>query len=156
MERIQKILAPTDISELSCVGVRYALEIAREVSAEVIVYHVVPMGEDWFSRQDKHSPVRNLLANEEATLDKFLAEKCADDVKLVKVHQKVEFGGPHTSIVEAAEREGVDLIVMSTHGRTGLSHILLGSVTEKVVARAPCPVLVIPSHKRPTEATRAA
>ena len=154
--KIQKILAPTDMSELSSVGVHYALEMARELSAEVIVHHVVPMGEDWFTRQEKHGPVRNLLANEEATLDKFLAEKFAEDIKLVKVYQKVEFGGPHTSIVEAAERDGADLIVMSTHGRTGLSHILLGSVTEKVVARAPCPVLVIPSHKRPTEATRAA
>jgi nucleotide-binding universal stress UspA family protein len=139
MKKIQKILAPTDMSELSCVGVRYALEMARELSAEVIVHHVVPMGEDWFTRQDKHGPVRNLLANEEAALDKFLAEKFADDIKLVKVYQKVEFGGPHTSIVEM----------------TGLSHMLLGSVTEKVVARAPCPVLVIPSHKRPTAATRA-
>lgn len=154
--KIQKILAPTDMSELSSVGVHYALEMARELSAEVIVHHVVPMGEDWFTRQEKHGPVRNLLANEEATLDKFLAEKFAEDIKLVKVYQKVEFGGPHTSIVEAAERDGADLIVMSTHGRTGLSHILLGSVTEKVVARAPCPVLVIPSHKRPKEATRAA
>jgi universal stress protein A len=156
MIRIQKILAPTDMSELSCVGVRYALEMARELSAEIIVHHVVPMGEDWFTRQDKHGPIRNLLANEEAALDKFLADKFADDIKLVKVYQKVEFGGPHTSIVETAEREAVDVIIMSTHGRTGLSHILLGSVTEKVVARAPCPVLVIPSHKRPTAAPKAA
>jgi universal stress protein A len=55
-----------------------------------------------------------------------------------------------------AEREGADLIVMSTHGRTGLSHMLLGSVTEKVVARAPCPVLAIPSHGRSTTTNKAA
>jgi nucleotide-binding universal stress UspA family protein len=154
--KVRKMLAPTDMSELSSVGVRYAVEMARELSAEVMVYYVVPMTEDWFAGYEKHGPVRNLLANEEATLDKFLVEKFADDMKLVEIRQKVEFGAPHTSIVEMAEREGADLIVMSTHGRTGLSHILLGSVTEKVVARAPCPVLVIPSHRRPTAATKAA
>ena len=154
--KIRKILAPTDMSELSCVGLRYALEMARELGAEVIAYHVVPMGEDWFVGYEKHGPVRNLLANEEAALDKLLTEKFAEDIKPITIRQKVEIGGPHTSIVEVAEREGADLIVMSTHGRTGLSHILLGSVTEKVVARAPCPVLVIPSHKRPTAATKAA
>ena len=81
MKKIQKILAPTDLSELSCVGVRYALEMARELSAEAIVYYVVPMGEDWFAGYEKHGPVRNLLANEEAALDKFLVEKFADEMK---------------------------------------------------------------------------
>jgi nucleotide-binding universal stress UspA family protein len=154
--KIRKILAPTDMSELSCVGVRYALEMARELSAEVTIYYVVPMGEDWFAGYEKHGPVRNLLANEEATLDKLLVDKFAEDMKLAEVRQKVEFGAPHTSIVEMAEREGADLIVMSTHGRTGLSHMLLGSVTERVVARAPCPVLAIPSHGRPAAAPKAA
>lgn len=148
--KIRKMLVPTDMSELSCVGVRYGLEIAKELSAEVIVYHVVPLGEDWFAGHEQRGPVRNMLANEEAALDKFLAEKFADDIKLVKTSQKVEFGAPQTSIVEMAEREGVDVIVMSTHGRTGLSHMLLGSVTERVVGRASCPVLAIPSHGRST------
>jgi nucleotide-binding universal stress UspA family protein len=130
--------------------------MARELSAEVMVYYVVPMSEDWFAGYEKHGPVRNLLANEEATLDKFLVEKFADDMKLMAIRQKVEFGAPHTSIVDMAEREGADMIVMSTHGRTGLNHMLLGSVTERVVARAPCPVLAIPSHGRSTTTTKAA
>jgi nucleotide-binding universal stress UspA family protein len=154
--KIRKILAPTDMSELSCVGLRYALEMARELGAEVIAYHVVPMGEDWFVGYEKHGPVRNLLANEEAALDKLLAEKFAEDIKPITIRQKVEIGAPHTSIVEVAEREGADLIVMSTHGRTGLNHMLLGSVTWRVVARAPCPVLAIPSHGRSTTTTKAA
>jgi len=54
MKKIQKILAPTDMSELSSVGVRYALEMARELSAEVTVYYVVPMSEDWFAGYEKH------------------------------------------------------------------------------------------------------
>ena len=154
--KIRKILAPTDMSDFSCLGVRYALEMARELDAEITIYYVIPMAEDWFSGHERPGPVRDLLANEEAKLDKFLAEKFADDTKAVKIRQKVEFGAPQTSILDMAEREGADLIVMSTHGRTGLKHILLGSVTEKVVARAPCPVLAIPAHGRPTTTTKAA
>ena len=150
MQKIKKILAPTDMSELSSVGVRYALEMAKELTAEVIVYYAVPLSEDWFSGHEKHGPVRSLLADEEAALDKFLVEKFTDDMKHVGIRQKAEFGVPHSSIVEMAEAEGADIIVMSTHGRTGLSHMLLGSVTERVVAHAPCPVLAIPSHGRRT------
>ena len=61
----------------------------------------------------------------------------------VRVHEKVEIGTPEINIVEQAKKEGSDLIVISTHGRSGLTHILLGIVTEKVVRRAPCPVLSI-------------
>ena len=154
--KVRKILAPTDMSDFSSVGVRYALELARELGAEIMIYYVIPMGDDWFAGHERPGPVRDLLANEEVSLDKFLAERFADDTKAVKIRQRVEFGAPQTSIVDMAEREGSDLIVMSTHGRTGLSHILLGSVTEKVVARAPCPVLAIPSHGRSSTTTRAA
>jgi nucleotide-binding universal stress UspA family protein len=62
---------------------------------------------------------------------------------LVEVRQKVEIGSPATNILEEAERESSDLIVMSTHGRTGLAHMLMGSVTEQVVRNACCPVFSI-------------
>ena len=148
MKKIQKILAPTDLSDLSCVGVRYALEMARELSAEVIVQHVVPVGDDWVAPHTQPGPVRDLLANETAALDKFLADKLGYDLNLVEVRKRVEFGAATPNIVEMAEREGVDMIIMATHGRTGLDHMLLGSVAEKVVARAGCPVLVIPATDR--------
>jgi nucleotide-binding universal stress UspA family protein len=64
----------------------------------------------------------------------------------------VEFGEPYKNIVEEAEKEGVDWIVISTHGRTGLSHLVMGSVTEKVVRYAPCPVLSVhPSQAGKTQ-----
>ena len=148
MQKIRKILAPTDLSELSAVGVRYALEMAKELNAEVLVYHAVPLGEDWFAGYEKHGPVRTLLLDEEAALAKYLAERFGDEMKQVQLRQEVEFGIPYASTVAMAEREGTDMIVMSTHGRTGLSHMLLGSVTERVVAHAPCPVLAIPTHGR--------
>jgi nucleotide-binding universal stress UspA family protein len=145
MVKIEKILAPTDYSDLSCVGLRRAFENAREFGAELIVLHVVSMNDDWFSKHEELSPVRELMAEQKEFLDKFLREKFADLMNLVEVRQKVELGNAYANIAALAEREGVDLIIMSTHGRTGLDHILLGSVTEKVIAHAGCPVLAIPA-----------
>ena len=147
MNKIRKILAPTDYSELSCAGLRHAFETARELGAELIVLHVVSMSDGWFSKHEELSPVRNLVAEQKEFLDKFLRERFADSMNLVEVRQRVELGTAYSNIAELAEREGVDLIVMSTHGRTGLDHILLGSVTEKVIAHAPCPVLAIPAAR---------
>jgi nucleotide-binding universal stress UspA family protein len=148
MAKIKKILAPTDYSDLSCVGLRYAFETARELGAEVIVLHVVAVGDNWFGDHEQRGPVRNLLAQQKEFLDKFLRERFADEMILVEVRQKVEFGTAYSNIAELAESEGIDLIVISTHGRTGLDHIMLGSVTEKVIAHARCPVLAIPTPKR--------
>lgn len=156
MKKITKILAPTDLSDLSCLGIRYALELAREQSAEIIVLHVIPIGEDWLSTREESTPVRDLMSKERVALDQFLQQKFADFINLVELRQRVEVGAPHANIVELAEREGADLIVISTHGRTGLDHMLMGSVTEKVVARAPCPVLSIPAMSRKKAAAKAA
>jgi len=153
MTRVRKILAPTDFSELSKLGLRYALEIAWDESAEVIVYHAIDLGLDWHDRRADYGPNRDLLEESRRVLDKFLAENFAD---LVKVRQVVEFGAPYKNIVEKAATEGVDMIVMSTHGRTGVDHFILGSVTEKVVAHAPCPVLVVPRHERQATTAQAA
>ena len=144
MKNIKKILAPTDLSEVSAAGVQHALEIAHSSGAEVILYHVIAVSDEWFGGSEHPDPVRDLLSMEARRLDRFLREKFSDLAGLVEIHQKVEFGHPALNVVEVAKREGVDLIVISTHGRTGIDHMLLGSVTEKVVARAPCPVLTIP------------
>ena len=147
MSKLKKILAPTDLSGLSCVGLRYAMDTAREQGAEVIVYLAVPIGEDWFPSSEGIHPARDYTAREKAQLTKFLQEKFAAEMGALKIRQTVEVGGAYSNIVDIAEREAVDLIVMSTHGRTGLDHVLLGSVTEKVVARAPCPIMVVPRQK---------
>lgn len=156
MPRLKKILAPTDLSELSKRGLRYALEMARDDSATVIVYHIIDFGGDWHNRLADHGPSRDLLEESGRILDKFLADHFADCIDLVEVSRVVEFGAPHKSIVEKAASEKVDMIVMSTHGRTGVDHLILGSTAEKVVARTPCPVLIIPRHGRVGAAVKAA
>jgi universal stress protein A len=156
MVKIKKILAPTDYSELSCIGLRRAFENAREFGAELIVLHVVSMNDDWFSKHEELSPVHSLLAEQKECLDRFVREKFADRMNLVEVRQRVELGTAYANIAALAEREGVDLIIMSTYGRTGFDHILLGSVTEKVIAHACCPVLAIPSSSSHAPVTEAA
>ena len=140
LKKVEKILAPTDLSELSRVGLEYALELARGWGAEVTVYHLANAAE---LASYKASSMEDLLSKHRQILEQFLNDSFAELLPLVELRQKVEIGSPATSILEEAEREGSDLIVMSTHGRTGLAHMLMGSVTEQVVRNAYCPVFSI-------------
>ncbi len=165
MEKIKKILAPTDLSDLSHAGVRYPLNLAKTVGAEVTVYHVVNYQELlWYGEKIKDKiatdstfgPSDSILEKYQIALSRFLKEHFSDLIPSVKVHEKVEMGNPDVNIVEEARKERADLIVISTHGRTGLSHILLGSVTEKGVRHAPCPVLSIRPEREQKASQRAA
>lgn len=88
--------------------------------------------------------------------DRFLAQHFADCIDLVEVRQAVEFGEPFRNIVRKAAEEGVDMIVMSTHGRTGIDRLMWGSIAEKVVAHAPCAVVVVPRRGREIGTAKAA
>ena len=92
MNKIKKILAPTDLSDLSCVGLRYAMETAGERQAEVVVYLAVPIGEDWFPSSEGENPERDYVAREKILLDKFLRDKFADELGRLKITQKVAVG----------------------------------------------------------------
>lgn len=147
MIKLNKIIAPTDLSKLSRPGVRYALEMAMEPGAAVIVYHVISEDGDWFGKNDGLNPASVLVPQQKERLHEFIADNFADLVGKVTITEVVEAGVPYNKIVKKAEEEKADLIVMSTHGRTGIEQIMLGSVTAKVVARASCPVLSIPPAK---------
>ena len=149
MTKVKKILAPTDLSKLSRAALRYALEMAREQDAEVIAYHVISEDGDWFGKDDEFNPASAFVPQLKERLHEFIRENFADLVGKVKITELVEAGVPYNRIVAKAEEANVDLIVMSTHGRTGFEQIMLGSVTAKVVARAGCPVLSI----RPAKAS---
>ena len=151
MGNIKKILAPTDFSELSQVGVRYALEMAKSLAAEVIVYHVIGVTEEWLASHDDFFSLKELLAERKRDLSDFLRENFADIISQVTIHREVEVGVPYKMIVEKA-KERADIIVMSTHGKSGLPRMIIGSVTEKVVRWSPCPVL---SVRPATETNRA-
>ena len=147
MTQVKKILAPTDLSKLSGTAVRYALEMAREQGAEVVVYHVISGEGDWFDKDDGLNPASAFVPQHKERLHEFVKGNFADMIGKVRITEVVDAGIPYNKIVQKAEAENADMIVMSTHGRTGIEQIMLGSVTAKVVARACCPVLSI----RPTE-----
>ena len=152
MKKVEKILAPTDLSELSRVGLEYALELARGWGAEVTVYHVANAAD---LVNYKASSLEDLLNKHRKLLADLLNEHFAELLPLVEVRQKVDVGSPAPNILDEAEKEASDLIVMSTHGRTGLAHVLMGSVTEEVVRNAACPVFSIhpPKPRRQRENT---
>lgn len=160
MDKVKKILAPTDFSDMSKVGVRHALEMASAQGAEIIVYNVVgyeegpfPPGlEDWVSSHEELPRVQEIVEERKRLLAKFLGENFAGFVSQARIREEVDVGSPYKKIVEKAAEEGVDIIVMSTHGRTGLLHMLVGSVAERVVRLATCPVLTI----RPTKENKRA
>ena len=106
------------------------MELARGWGAEVTVYHVANAAE---LVNYKAYSLDDLLDKHRKSLAQFLNENFAELLPLVEVRQKVAIGSPATNILEEAEREASDLIVMSTHGRTGLAHVLMGSITEQVV-----------------------
>lgn len=146
MEKIKSILAPTDLSELSQVGVRYALELAKIQGAEVIVYHVANYKETIVFQEINLSHVKSVeefLDDRKKEVDHFLREAFPELLSKVNIRQEVGVGTPYERIVERAEKKDVDMIVMSTHGRTALAHMFIGSVTEQVVRRSVCPVLSV-------------
>jgi nucleotide-binding universal stress UspA family protein len=141
MSLFKKILAPTDFSDLSAVGVRYACRLAKDVGAHVLILNVVLLDES--NKVDKQE-----LARHKLRLEDFVAKKIGDASTQVKIRKLVDAGHPYGTIREWANNERVDLIVMSSHGRSGLSRMLIGSVTDKTLRGAPCPVLVVPSENQ--------
>jgi nucleotide-binding universal stress UspA family protein len=138
---IKKVLAPTDLSELSLSGLRYALEAVDE-DGELIVYHVIGPSEEWLARHEEIRSMEDILENRRKILADF-AKITLGTPRSVTIRTEVDLGVPYEKIVDKAAAEKADLIIMSTHGWGGLLHMLLGSVTEKVVNKAACPVLSI-------------
>ena len=141
--KIDKILAPTDLSELSLAALRYALEAARAEGAELIVYHVIGPSEEWLARHEEVLTMRQVIDNRRRVLAQFAKVAFGGLPPDVRLRTEVDLGVPYRKIVEKADAEKADLIIMSTHGWSGFLRMLIGSVTEKVVNRASCPVLSI-------------
>jgi nucleotide-binding universal stress UspA family protein len=134
---IRHILAPTDFSAPSCRAVTAACELAQTFGAKLSLLHVIEVPAYAI---EVALPLENLERDARRELALLLPEAASAHVDVTRL---VELGVPYQRIVETATAEQVDLIVMATHGRTGLSHLVLGSVAERVVRLAPCPVLTI-------------
>ncbi len=141
MAMIKKILAPTDFSELAATGVAYAFSLARELGAELLVLNAIAPDEANYVSTGE-------IQDHERMLDEFLEENFGGAGSSVSMRKMVEPGPPASTLAYWAKKESADLIVMSSHGRSGLSRVLMGSVTEQVLRKAPCPVLVVPLERQ--------
>ena len=152
MDSINTILAPTDLSISSVTGVRYALELAATVKAGVIVLYIAsyedefpyPLGiGDVPAAYVPPQSFDDYMNDSRQALERFVEEHFKLLTRNLDVRLELDVGNADSLIIEKAEQLGADLIVMATHGRRGLEHILIGSVTEHVVRRAGCPVLSV-------------
>jgi len=142
---IKKIISPTDFSTPAEKGLQTAVELAQHFDAELVIVHVlipVPM----VSASAVHLPtIMNSMADSaEKSMDELLRDQVPSDIK--SSYHIVE-GRAADQIAKIADQEKADLIVIATHGESGIQNFIFGSVTERTVRIARCPVLTI----RPTE-----
>jgi universal stress protein A len=142
----KKILVPVDFSGSSRKAAAYAAAFARQFGAQVLLMHVL---ETYLPVSEPYGPDVALImarAREAAAVE---MEKLRTSVNLSPPPQTLLCSGnPHVEIVRTAQKIGADLIVIATHGRTGLPHLFMGSVAENVIRHAGCPVLVVRENER--------
>ncbi|OOP57497.1 MAG: hypothetical protein AYP45_02845 [Candidatus Brocadia carolinensis] len=148
MISIKNILCPVDYSVYSEMALKYAIEFAEKYRAKLYLMHVLDI-----RVYDINEPeLYNVNIVDEETIAKLrerLLRCVTEDTRgKIPVEAIILQGVPFSEIIRASKEHKIDLIVIGTHGRTGISHAIMGSVAEKVVRKAPCPVLTIrhPEH----------
>lgn len=134
MVYLRKILVTTDLSEFSLAAMEYASTFGLLFASRIFLLNVV---------EGKEGHTRRFEVDPQAALEEFILKQINPDIKLIPV---VRFGNPASEIKKFAEEEQVDLVVIATHGRTGLEHMVMGSVAEKVVRLSNIPVLAVKPH----------
>ncbi len=151
MIKIKKILFPTDFSDCARHALGYALAFAEEHKAKLFILHVVPdvhiIPPDMKALTSSLSKIYDELERDANERIKKLVPKRF--LKKIEVENIVVRGVPFLEIIKKARMQEVDLIVISTHGWTGLKQAIFGSTAEKVVRKSPCPVLTVrhPEHE---------
>ncbi len=152
MVHIRHILVPTDFSTTSDAALDYARDVAERFGATLHLLHVLqdpfvngPLVSEAYLTETPG--VRTTIL--EDAKSRIAHRLTARDVQSFNAHADVIFGRGAETIVEYAADRGIDLIVMGTHGRTGVAHLLLGSVAERVVRTAHCPVLTVRAVAHP-------
>jgi len=139
----KRILVPTDASEYSRRALKTALELARSIQAEVVLLHVSYTPQAYWGYTISYGITvtqEQLDQNGELALDATLT---GIDSEQVVIHKRVESGHPVTIIVEQIKKENIDLVIMGSHGYGAIAGSVLGSVSQRVLQRASCPVLII-------------
>ena len=142
--KIKKVLVPIDFSDYSKSALRYAVNFAKTYNAEIILVYVIEpvIYPPDFSMGQIAIPAVNtewdIKAKEE--LDQLAKDEIPADINVTSV---IKTGKPFVEIIDTAAEFDIDIIIIATHGHSGVEHILFGSTAEKVVRKAPCPVLTL-------------
>ena len=147
---VKSILLPTDFSATSEAALRYATEMALTLGARLYLMHVPGKTGEHFEANFPHGRFEAVARQ---GLASFLTQ---DEIERLRPEYAVRVGTPAEEIVRYADFCDVDLIIMGTHGRSGIAHALMGSVAEQVVRIAPCPVLLVRAPVRAAVAQGAA
>ena len=150
-----KILHPTDFSECAAKAEAMAVDLATKLDGEIVLLQVLVETPLYGEGLLNMPTVQDVYDAQRKWSEEALGARANDLRKRgIKVSRRVQTGAPFEEIIKIAEEERADLIVMGTHGRAGLSHLLLGSVAERVVRLATCPVLTVRQTKDDDESGR--
>jgi len=141
MISVKRILVPTDFSETSDAALKYGVGLAQTFSAQLYLLHVPGETGENFEADFPTGQFENMARERLETL------MSGQEARQLRPEYATRIGAPADEIVRYADDRDIDLIVMGTHGRSGMAHMLLGSVAEKVVRGARCPVLTV-RHSR--------
>jgi nucleotide-binding universal stress UspA family protein len=151
MVNIKNILYPTDFSEHSLVALPMALDLTDRYGASLHCLHALDLGHEFYLASEYLAPFPIDEASVRSSVEERLESFAQEHVKKASrpLRQVVVLGKPFVEIIRYCQEEKIDLIVLGTHGHSALASILLGSVAEKVVRKAPCAVLTIrhPEHR---------
>jgi nucleotide-binding universal stress UspA family protein len=143
---LRRILVPTDFSECSEAAMKYGTALARSFGAEL---HILHINERPGEMAETEFPIGLFDTMHNEARDRLGKLLTPDDQDALRPEFAMRIGSPYAEIVHYSQSNDIDLIVMGTHGRGLVAHMLLGSIAEKVVRRAPCPVLTVrhPQHE---------
>jgi universal stress protein A len=156
MPAIRNILVPIDFSDNSREALRFAADLAKRFDSRIHLVHVLadPFRQAWAVEAGLAEYVEGLEARREETLVALHALATEEHLDPLRTTTRLADGTAHHEILEYVRLQGIDLIVMGTHGHGAIAHLLLGSVAERVVRHAMCPVLVVPRLRAATVLTR--
>jgi nucleotide-binding universal stress UspA family protein len=145
MLKIERILCPVDFSEASTKAYDYAYSLALRYHAKLFVEHIIPIFEFGYPFAAEAGIYGDLVKTDNKEIDKLVARRSAQGLA---IQTDVRIGSVADSVLDLAQRQNVDLIVMGTHGRRGWDRLVMGSTTESVLRKAACPVLAVlePAH----------
>ena len=148
MIEIKKILFPCDFTENSIKILSYVLSVSEKYNSMIYMLHVVQDLLKWGGFYIPHPSLEQYQKEALKGAEKNMEKVCKEELQgCPNFQRKIISGDPDAEILKTIESEGIDLVIMGTHGRKGLEHTILGSAAERVVRKSPVPVLVINPYK---------